>query len=193
MASTSARLEGLAPPGGICVSAAVFDQVRNRIDAPTADLGRQSFKNIDQPIHAYSIGKVKPHRRGHHRSGHRVGVAAALAIVALAGAFFLFGGNGVAPDADAAPVLVVYPFDAIGEDDRLGQIGDGLRHELARIKCKSHLRAPMRRATHGRLGHFGRRFCGNGATHPKPESRRGKSAPPPQGSVHVGKDCRPLR
>jgi adenylate cyclase len=128
--NVAARLEGLAPPGGICVSAAVFDQVRNRIDAPTADLGRQSFKNIDQPVHAYSIGKIKPHRRGRHRSGHRVGIAAVLAIVVLVGAFFLAGGNGVAPVAGAAPVLVVYPFDAIGEDDRLDQIGDGLRQDL---------------------------------------------------------------
>ena len=48
----------------------------------------------------------------------------------LVGAFFLAGGNGVAPVAGAAPVLVVYPFDAIGEDDRLDQIGDGLRQDL---------------------------------------------------------------
>jgi len=128
--NVAARLEGLAPPGGICVSAAVHDQIRNRIDAPIADLGRQSFKNIDQPVHAYSIGKIKPHGRRRRRGGHSLRIAAVLAILVLVGGFFLVGGNGSAPVADAAPVLVVYPFNAIGEDDRLAQIGDGLRQDL---------------------------------------------------------------
>jgi len=128
--NVAARLEGLAPPGGICVSAAVHDQIRNRIDARISDLGRQSFKNIDQPVHAYSIGDIKPHRRGHRRSGHTLGIAAVLAIVVIVGAVFLVGSNDGTQVAEAAPVLVVYPFDAIGEDDRLDQIGDGLRQDL---------------------------------------------------------------
>jgi len=128
--NVAARLEGLAPPGGICVSAAVYDQVRNRIDAPISELGRQTFKNIDQPVRAYSIGKLKPHRRGRRRAGHTARVAAVLAILILVGGFFLVGGERSAQIADAAPVLVVYPFDAIGEDDRLSQIGDGLRQDL---------------------------------------------------------------
>ncbi|MDA0367758.1 MAG: adenylate/guanylate cyclase domain-containing protein, partial [Proteobacteria bacterium] len=125
--NVAARLEGLAPPGGICITAAVYDQVRNRIDAPISDLGRQSFKNIDQPVRVYSVGAVRPRRRRVARLSAVVGIAAAVVVVA---AFLLLGGSGTAPVANAAPVLVVYPFNPIGEDDRLVQIGDGLRQDL---------------------------------------------------------------
>jgi adenylate cyclase len=37
----AARLEGLAEPGGVCVSAAVYDQVRDRTELPFEDLGEQ--------------------------------------------------------------------------------------------------------------------------------------------------------
>ena len=125
--NVAARLEGLAPPGGICITAAVYDQVRNRIDAPISDLGRQSFKNIDQPVRVYSVGAVRPRRRRVARLSAVLGIAAAVVVVA---AFLLLGGSGTAPVANAAPVLVVYPFNPIGEDDRLVQIGDGLRQDL---------------------------------------------------------------
>lgn len=129
--NVAARLEGLAPPGGVCISATVHEQVRNRIDVPVRDLGRRTFKNIDKPVHVYSVGSVRAraHGRRAHGPGRFVvaGVAVAVVIVAL-GAFFL---GGVSPPvADAAPVLVVYPFESIGDDKRLAPIGDGLRQDL---------------------------------------------------------------
>jgi adenylate cyclase len=51
----AARLEALAEPGGICVSAAVRDQVGNRLELSFTDLGEQSVKNIARPIRAYRI------------------------------------------------------------------------------------------------------------------------------------------
>jgi adenylate cyclase len=48
--NVAARLEGLAEPGGVCVSAAVYDQVRDRIELPFEDLGEQRVKNIDRPV-----------------------------------------------------------------------------------------------------------------------------------------------
>src|SRR6202022_1696764 len=49
--NVAARLEALAEPGGICVSAAVRDQVGNRLDDVTfEDLGDQTVKNIIRPI-----------------------------------------------------------------------------------------------------------------------------------------------
>src|SRR5438552_4886846 len=44
--NVAARLEALAEPGGICVSAAVREQVGARLDAAFEDLGEQSVKNI---------------------------------------------------------------------------------------------------------------------------------------------------
>jgi len=51
----AARLEALAEPGGICVSANVFEQVRERVDTAFVDLGPQKMKNIAQPVHAFSV------------------------------------------------------------------------------------------------------------------------------------------
>jgi len=52
----AARLEALAEPGGICVSAAVRDQIGTKLPIAFTDLGHQQVKNIAQPIRAYRIG-----------------------------------------------------------------------------------------------------------------------------------------
>ncbi|MDH3580617.1 MAG: adenylate class-3/4/guanylyl cyclase, partial [Hyphomicrobiales bacterium] len=49
----AARLEGLADPGGICVSEAVYEQVRHRIELKFEDIGEQDVKNIDRPVRAW--------------------------------------------------------------------------------------------------------------------------------------------
>src|SRR6185437_5220329 len=49
----AARLETLAEPGGLCLSAAAYDQVRDRIDFPFQDMGNQRVKNIARPVRAY--------------------------------------------------------------------------------------------------------------------------------------------
>jgi adenylate cyclase len=52
----AARLEGIAEPGGICVSDDAFRQVRGKIEAEFADIGEQSLKNIARPLRVYRIG-----------------------------------------------------------------------------------------------------------------------------------------
>src|SRR5689334_18579100 len=52
----AARLETLAEPGGICLSAAAHVQVRDRLDIAFDDLGDQQVKNITRPVRVYSIG-----------------------------------------------------------------------------------------------------------------------------------------
>ena len=51
--NVAARLEGLAEPGGICVSAAVRDQVADRLDVAFEDLGEQSLKNLTRPVRVF--------------------------------------------------------------------------------------------------------------------------------------------
>jgi adenylate cyclase len=51
----AARLGGLASPGGICVSRAVYEQVANKIPVKFEDLGQQQVKNIPTAIHSYGI------------------------------------------------------------------------------------------------------------------------------------------
>ena len=54
----AARLEALAPPGGICLSAKVHDEVRGKIDATFEDMGEQALKNIAAPVRAFVVGFV---------------------------------------------------------------------------------------------------------------------------------------
>jgi adenylate cyclase len=58
--NVAARLEGLAEPGGICVSRVVRDQVRDKLDITFEDMGEQQVKNISRPVRAYrvSVGAV---------------------------------------------------------------------------------------------------------------------------------------
>jgi hypothetical protein len=49
------RLEGLAEPGGICISRGVHDHVRRKLPYGFEDLGEQSVKNIAQPIRVFRL------------------------------------------------------------------------------------------------------------------------------------------
>src|SRR5271163_1588464 len=60
--NVAARLEGLAEPGGICISGTVFDHVINKADVGFASLGEKRLKNIADPVRVYRVllnpGKV---------------------------------------------------------------------------------------------------------------------------------------
>lgn len=51
----AARLEPLAPPGGVCISAAVHDQLRGTLNAVVVDIGQPALKNISRPVRAYVL------------------------------------------------------------------------------------------------------------------------------------------
>jgi adenylate cyclase len=53
--NVAARLEGMAPAGGICVSDIVHDQVRGKLPFAFADLGEQSLKNIARPLRVWRL------------------------------------------------------------------------------------------------------------------------------------------
>jgi adenylate cyclase len=57
--NVAARLEGLAEPGAIYVSAAVRDQVGNRLDLEFEDLGEQKVKNIVKPVRVYRVAAFR--------------------------------------------------------------------------------------------------------------------------------------
>jgi len=54
----AARLEAIADPGGICLSRAVFDQVRTLPEIGFASLGERALKNIEKPIETYRVTNV---------------------------------------------------------------------------------------------------------------------------------------
>ena len=56
----AARLEGIAEPGGICLSEDAYRQVRDRIKEGFIDLGEKDLKNITRPLRAYAIKTGSP-------------------------------------------------------------------------------------------------------------------------------------
>src|SRR5690349_19553856 len=53
--NVAARLEAVAEPGGICVSATVRDHIGGRLDLTFDDLGDQNLKNIARPVRVYRV------------------------------------------------------------------------------------------------------------------------------------------
>ena len=62
----AARLESIAPEGGIVVSSTVRDQVASKLPLKFHDLGERALKNIERPVHAFSVdgdaSGSRPHR-----------------------------------------------------------------------------------------------------------------------------------
>jgi class 3 adenylate cyclase len=110
----AARLESIAPVGGICISRTVHEQVANKLSVQFADIGEQQVKNIPTPVHAFKIemrpedGSVAtapiktPAQREAKRTSWIVpaGIAAAamVAVVAAASAYLTLGRSD-RPDA----------------------------------------------------------------------------------------------
>lgn len=107
--NVAVRLENLAPPGGICVSANVRDHVLGKVDCRFRDLGTQFLKNIPRPVRAYQVIDSADEQETltrSLRSFSRQVAAGALAVtllVAVAGWYMLSRpADGQSP---AAPVL----------------------------------------------------------------------------------------
>src|SRR5246500_2838097 len=49
----ASRLEGVAQPGGICLSEDAYRQVRSRLDVKISDLGETELKNITEPVRVF--------------------------------------------------------------------------------------------------------------------------------------------
>jgi TolB-like protein/tetratricopeptide (TPR) repeat protein len=77
--NVAARLEGIAEPGGICISSSAYDQVRGKVPVDFTDLGEQALKNIVRPIRAYSVGV----NAGAHRAAALPALAPRLSMVVL--------------------------------------------------------------------------------------------------------------
>jgi TolB-like protein/class 3 adenylate cyclase/tetratricopeptide (TPR) repeat protein len=84
--NVAARLEGIAEPGGICLSGAAYDQVRGKIDIAAQDRGEQHLKNIAEPVRTYALSPLHPVAAAPHTA-----VAPRLSIVVLP--FVNLGGN----------------------------------------------------------------------------------------------------
>ena len=53
--NVAARLEGIAEPGGICISETAYQQVRDKVDVKFQDAGEHRLKNISRPVRVYRV------------------------------------------------------------------------------------------------------------------------------------------
>jgi len=106
----AAQLEALAEPGGICLSAAAHEQVRDRLDIAFDDLGEQQVKNITRPVHAFAVCL------GPRASGPRAGETPAFQPTPLP-----------LPDK---PSLAVLPFQNLTGDAEQEYFVDGMVEEI---------------------------------------------------------------
>jgi adenylate cyclase len=52
----AARVEGLAQPGGICISGSAYEQIENKLPLEYEYMGEHSVKNITKPVRVYRVG-----------------------------------------------------------------------------------------------------------------------------------------
>ena len=112
----AARLEGVAEPGGICVSAIVHDQVRDRLDCVFEDLGEQNLKNIARPVRVYRVESGIGPRASRPLSGVDAAGTAAVQPAALP-----------LPDK---PSIAVLPFQNMSGDPEQEYFVDGMVEEI---------------------------------------------------------------
>jgi adenylate cyclase len=141
----AARLEPLAEPGGICLSRAARDQVRDKLDNELVDMGEIEVKNIARPIRAFRIsGQAAPtppqfQSQPTPARPKWARIAAGLAVAALLGVAALY--QPWKPNAEAAaiasmklplpdkPSVVVMPFSTPSDEDAQ-LIGDSIVQDV---------------------------------------------------------------
>jgi len=136
--NVAARLEGLAEPGGICVSARVQEDAAGRLDLAFEDLGEQALKNITRPVRTYRVRTTLTHPdtnapgfplsrtagEGAERRWREAGEGGGPATVALA-----------LPDK---PSIAVLPFQNMSGDPEQEYFADGMVEEIITALSRIH-------------------------------------------------------
>ena len=109
--NVAARLEALAEPGGICVSARVQEDAAGKLDLAFEDMGEQTLKNITRPVRAYRFA---------------TGAVSSTA--------------AVAPDLPLPdkPSIAVLPFANLSGDPEQEYFADGMVEEIITALSKIH-------------------------------------------------------
>ena len=155
--NVAARLEGLAEPGGICVSRAVRREVQDKIDVAFEDLGQLEAKNIARPIHAYRVlvdaaeaERLAMRVKAYAVSGRRVAAAVAALALVLTVAGIAVWWQPWKLAVESAPSMAVLPFTIQAGGDAERYFSDGLTEDV--IFCPEPvLRIDDRIAHHGFL------------------------------------------
>jgi adenylate cyclase len=149
--NVAARLEALCEPGGLCISRAVRDQVRDKVPVAFDDLGEQTVKNIARPVRAFGLTPeaiaaapdLSSSRGPAPTRRHRRWIGFALAVLSIAGgagAWWFVAGPLTRPGASvgAAPAapsavrasIAVLPFASLGAEGDSDYFADGLTEDI---------------------------------------------------------------
>lgn len=106
--NVAARLEGIAEPGGVCMSDDAYRQIRGKVDIVCADLGPQTLKNIAEPMRAWRV------HLGGQSTAQQVSSASESPVLAL-------------PDK---PSIAVLPFQNMSGDPEQEYFADGIVEDI---------------------------------------------------------------
>ena len=175
--NVAARLEGLAEPGGICVSQGVRDPVRDKLGFTFEDMGEQALKNISAPVHAYRVRfegaepanrTAAAFRRPRPRNAvaaSAIGLAAVCAVAVVAVVLWPHRAPPIpvqpVPAVASAPSplpdkpsIAVLPFANIGHDEATGRLADGITEDIITDLARFHdLDVTARNSTEVYKGH----------------------------------------
>jgi adenylate cyclase len=105
--NVAARLEGIADPGGICISSKVYDEISDRIDLVCQDIGEQQLKNIVRPVRVYQVSAAALLTEQDSRMGLRPG-----------------------PPLPEKPSIAVLPFANMSADPEQEYFADGISEDI---------------------------------------------------------------
>lgn len=142
--NVAARLEGLAEPGGICISRTVRDQVLDVLDIALDDLGDIKVKNIERPVHVFRIlrsgAKVTTGPRPNAKK-NPAAIAAVFLVIAVAGAGIWWwrpwvGSSDPATEQTVArklpdrPSIAVMPFQSMSGKSEQSYFAEGMTEDI---------------------------------------------------------------
>ena len=142
----AARLEGLAEPGGICISGDVFNQVQNKLNLAFTDTGEQEVKNIARPIRVYRLELGEAATKGtlsretaSPKTNITIAVSIIAVIAAIAGLFVWQPwtvrntspvAEKMAAPSQKKPSIAVLPFNNMSGDVEQEYFSDGITEDL---------------------------------------------------------------
>lgn len=129
----AARLESIAPDGGVCISSNVMEQVSGKTKAKFGNCGKQTLKNIDRPVEVWCWPDTAAkglRRKSGQSAGWAVPSVLTIALLGIAGLGYLYFGNQGTISMPSGPRIVVLPFENIGGGPQNEFFSDGLTKDI---------------------------------------------------------------